>query len=250
MSKSDIGFLTAYKLRQDLGINPNECINLNYVAEKLMIRVVRKDLGIGVDGACKSSGVKRLIVLTPTPSSQQKERFTFAHEIGHLLIHHGSYICIEDFFKTFKTENDEEREANDFAAELLLPKRALLDILAKRDLTFRLIEQVAKSFKTSLSVAAIQLIRTFNDNAVIIWHDGQHLIWKVKSDHCFLDISDIISPMALVHRTSDNTYDIKGNIDPQVWIENETQNLLCEEETHYFNKLKKYFTILKFYEEF
>lgn len=250
MSKSDIGFLTAYKLRQDLGINPNEYIDLNYVAEQLMIRVIRMYLGDGVEGACKSKGIKRLVALTPTPSSPQKERFTYSHEIGHLLIHHSSYVCLQDFFNTYKTQNDEEQEANDFAAELLLPRRALLDILTKRDLTFKLIEQVSKKFGTSLSVAAIQLIRSFNDNAVIIWHDGQHLLWKVRSDHCTLDISEAISPMVLANKTSDNRRDIKGNIDSQFWIENEIDNLICEEETHYFKNLKKYLTILKFYEEY
>lgn len=250
MSKSDIGFLTAYKLRQDLGVKPDEPIDLNYVAEKLMIRVIRRDLGVGVEGACKSIGIKRLVVLTPTPSSLQKERFTFSHEIGHLLIHHSSYVCVEEFFNSFKSQNDEENEANDFAAELLLPRRALLDILTKRDITFKLIEQVSKKFGTSLSVAAIQLIRSFNDNAVIIWHDGQHLLWKVKSDHCTLDISEVISPMVLANKTSDNRRDIKGNIDSQFWIENEIENLICEEETHYFKNLKKYLTILKFYEEY
>lgn len=248
MNKSDKGFMTAYKLRQDLGIAPSECIDLNYVSEKLTIKVIRKDLGAGIEGACKSSGVNRLIVLNPNPTSPEKERFTFSHEIGHLLIHHSSYICIQDYFHTYKTQNDEEQEANDFAAELLIPRRAILDILAKKDLNFTLIEQVAIKYKTSLSVAAIRLIQLFNDNAVIIWHDGQCLLWKVKSDHCFLKISDVISPIALTHQINDNKLNIKGNIDPLGWIDNAVDNLICEEETQYFKKIKKYLTILKFYE--
>lgn len=249
MNKSDKGLLTAYKLRQDLGIDSSDCINLNDVAEKLTIRVKRKDLGAGIEGACKSSGVKRLVVLNPNPSSPQKERFTFSHEIGHLLIHQSSYICTEDFFHTYKTQNDEEQEANDFAAELLLPRRAILDILTQKDLTFRLIEHVAVKYCTSLSVAAIRLIQTFNDSAALIWHNGQRLVWKVKSDHCSLKISDGISPMALAHKTDDSKWDIKGNVDPLCWIDNEVDNLMCEEETHYFTKIKKYLTILKFYED-
>ncbi|MEN6462676.1 MAG: ImmA/IrrE family metallo-endopeptidase [Syntrophomonas sp.] len=249
MSKSDEGSFTAFKLRQDLGITPNECIDLDQVAEKLSIRVKRKDLGVGIEGACKSVGAKRLIVLNPNPFSSQKERFTFAHEIGHLLIHHGSYICPKDSFYLYKTQNDKEKEANDFAVELLLPRRAILDIFIQKDLTFTLIEQVAEKYKTSLSVAAIRLIQIFNDSAAIIWHNGQHVVWKVKSDHCLLKLSDVISPMALVYKTDESKTDIKGNVDIVCWIDNEVDNLICEEETHYFTKLKMYFTILKFYEE-
>ncbi len=250
MSKSDKGLFTAYKLRHDLGIDPSKCINLNYIAEKLMIKVVRKDLGVGIEGACKSRGVKRLVVLNPNSTSLQKERFTFSHEIGHLLIHHSSYVCEKDFFHTYKTQNDKEQEANDFAAELLLPRRAMLDILSQKDFTFTLIEQVAKKYNTSLSVTAIRLIQTFNDNAVIIWHNGQNLIWKVKSEQCFLKISDVISPMALAHKADDNLLNIKGNVDPKCWIDNQIEDLICEEETHYFKKMKKYLTILKFYEDY
>lgn len=250
MNKSDKGFLTAYKLRQDLGIEPTNCIDLDYVAKELMIKVIRKDLGIGIEGACKSNGIKRLVVLNPASAGSLKERFTFSHEIGHLLIHHSSHICNNDFFNTFRTQNDEEHEANDFAAELLLPRRAMLDILARKDLTFTLIEQIAAKYKASLSVAAIRLIQTFNDNAAIIFHDGQRLIWKVASEHCFLKISDIISPMALVHKTNENMCDIKGSVDPQYWIDNDVTDLVCDEETHYLKKMKKYLTILKFYEDY
>lgn len=249
MSKSDKGFLTAYKLRDDLAIDPSECINLNNVAKKLMIRVIRRDLGAGIEGACKSSGIKRLVVLNPNTTSLQKERFTFSHEIGHLLIHHSAYICTKDFLNTYMTQNDEEQEANDFAAELLLPRKAMLDILAKKDFTFALIEQVAKTYNTSLSVAAIRLIELFNDNSAIIWHNGQNLIWKVTNELCFFKISDVISPMALAHRVDDSKWHIRGNVDPQCWIDNEIENLICEEETHYFRNLRKYLTILKFYED-
>jgi len=246
---NDRGFLTANKLRQDLEIAVTECIDLDYVAERLAIKVKRMNLGAGIEGACKSKGIKRLVVLNPNPSSFQKERFTFSHEIGHLLIHHSSYICLEDFLHTYKTQSDEEQEANDFAAELLLPRRAILDIFTQKDLTFALIEQVASNYQTSLSVAAIRLTQIFNDSAALIWHDGQHISWKVKSDTCYLKISDVVSPLALAHKTSNEKRNVKGNVDPECWIDSEVDNLICEEETHYFSRLKNYLTILKFYED-
>lgn len=249
MSKSNKGFLTANKLRQDLGIAVTECVDLDYVADKLSIRVKRMDLGIGIEGACKSKGVKRLVVLTPNPSSFQKERFTFSHEIGHLLIHHSSNVCVADYFNTYKTQNDEEQEANDFAAELLLPQRAMTDILAREDLSFQLLERVATLYKTSLSVAAIRLTQIFNDNAVLVWHNGHRITWKIKSSQCYLKISDVISSMALAHKTNKTQWNIKGNIDPNVWTDSELGNWICEEETHFFSKIKMYLTILKFYED-
>ena len=247
MSKSDRGLITAYRLRQDLGIAPFTPVDLMNITERLTIKVTHKELGKGIEGACKSKGAKRLVVLNPHPSSIQKGRFTLAHEIGHLLIHHSSYLCKSDVFRTYISQNDEEQEANDFAAELLLPKRAVLDTLDKSDLTFSAIEQISKQFDISLSVAAIRLTQLFQENAALIWHDGERVLWKVRSETCYLKIAGVISVAALAHQTNDSKWDINGNIDPIYWLENEVENLICEEETHYFYKLKKYLTILKFY---
>jgi len=251
MNKSEsIGFLTANKLREDLKIPEKVAVNFKYITEKLMIKVRHGDLGSGIEGACKSQGLKRLIILKNNPSSLQKERFTLSHEIGHLIIHHGLHLCQKEYFYTYNKLNGKEREANDFAVELLLPKKEMLGILRNNDFTFELIKEVANKYDTSLSVAAIQLIQMFNDNAAIIWHDGQNIIWKVLSDDCVFNILNIISPCALAHRITAEKRNIKGKIDSQHWVDNEDTDIICEEESHYFSNLKQYFTILKFYDDY
>jgi hypothetical protein len=51
----------------------------------------------------------------------------------------------------------------------------------------------------------------------------------------------------LRHRTSDKKRRIRDHVDSDVWLERENENLLCEEETYFFARLKNYLTILKFY---
>ena len=247
MNKSDAGALAAYNLRKDLAIDIKQPVNLDVVTERLSIRVTYRDLGAGIEGACKSLGAKRLVVLKPNLESIQKERFTLAHEIGHLLIHHNSYLCKSDFFSTYRTQNEKEQEANDFAAELLLPQKAVVNILGKHDLTFSLIQKVADTYQTSISVAAIRLMQLFQDDAVLLFHDGTRIIWKVRSDNCFQKISNTISDFALAHTTNMETRNAKGTIEALHWLDNDVEDLLCEEETHYFVRMHKYLTILKFY---
>lgn len=54
-----------------------------------------------------------------------RARFTLAHEIGHFVLGHANGI-ITDFYKFRGVEtgykSSQERDANDFAAELLMPK--------------------------------------------------------------------------------------------------------------------------------
>jgi Zn-dependent peptidase ImmA (M78 family) len=60
-----------------------------------------------------------------------RQRFTIAHEIGHLLLHPGHTVIIDKLVKVnFRAtasmpvaRREEEREANEFAAELLMPER-------------------------------------------------------------------------------------------------------------------------------
>ena len=249
MILDNIGFSRANELKEDLDIPGNIATDLNYIAERLTIKVIHKNLGEGIEGACKSNGIKRLVFLKPNQSYLQKERFTLSHEIGHLLIHHCFHLCRKEYFNTYKTQNDKEQEANDFAVELLLPRREMLDILRHKDLTFEVIKKVASQYNTSFSVAAIQLTKLFNDNAALIWHDGQRITWKVLSSCCFLRISNAISPYVLAHKTSAERRDVTGKIHSQHWIDNDDSDLICEEETHYFVNLKYYLTILKFYKE-
>jgi Zn-dependent peptidase ImmA (M78 family) len=57
-----------------------------------------------------------------------RQRFTIGHELGHLTLHHGHDLILERLVRlnfrdaTSSTANDEEEiEANHFAAELLMP---------------------------------------------------------------------------------------------------------------------------------
>lgn len=248
MNSLSKGFITTCKLREDLELDNLEPVDLDAVTRHLSIKVIYKDLGDGIEGACKSIGAKRLVVLNPNSRGTLKERFTLAHEIGHLFIHHGSYLCGTDSFFTYKTQNEEEQEANDFAAEFLLPRKAMISALRKNDLNYPEIERISEAYKTSISVAAIRLIKLFQDDAVLLFHDGRRVIWKVRSDTCFLRINDVIPINALAHKINTEKWNVKGHIEAGYWLGNEYDDLLCEEETHYFSKMNKYLTILKFYE--
>lgn len=67
--------------------------------------------------------------------SKTRQRFTLAHELGHFLLHKqnggGLHVDDRDFFIKFRDHHSsdgsdrEEREANAFAAELLMPSSFL-----------------------------------------------------------------------------------------------------------------------------
>jgi Zn-dependent peptidase ImmA (M78 family) len=57
--------------------------------------------------------------------AQTRQRFTIAHEIGHLVMHEGTPMFIDRFVRVNWRDgasNQQEAEANSFAAELLMPR--------------------------------------------------------------------------------------------------------------------------------
>lgn len=58
--------------------------------------------------------------------SEARQRFTIAHELGHLLLHKPSGVQFRDV--SIASSDPMEREANRFAAEILMP-RSMLDVI-------------------------------------------------------------------------------------------------------------------------
>ena len=106
--------------------------------------------------------------------SKPRQRFTIAHEIGHYLLHEGEVAHFDGNRPGFtvnlryredpKSSNDIEREANLFAAELLMPARFLerdsriknsdLDLLNEDD---DVLQEIAKEYGVSLQALTYRL---------------------------------------------------------------------------------------------
>ncbi len=67
--------------------------------------------------------------------SRNRQRFTVAHELGHLILGHEFKIKQYNEIIKFNTKSPIEREANIFAAELLMPKNILTKYLKENKIT-------------------------------------------------------------------------------------------------------------------
>jgi Zn-dependent peptidase ImmA (M78 family)/transcriptional regulator with XRE-family HTH domain len=106
--------------RLHLGIEP--IADLVSVVEESGLRVVGADLSEDdIDGAFLFvPDYDSAVALINRSKSSLHQRFTLAHEYGHLLLHRNrSEIWERDFFRANSVE---ERQANAFAAAFLMPK--------------------------------------------------------------------------------------------------------------------------------
>lgn len=117
---------------------------------------------------------KRVIIGVNTRTSVRRQRFTIAHEIGHLLLHEGRLIVDHAVRVNWRDDissqatDQQEIAANAFAAELLMPAdlvfRHLADyadnVLAQNEAIARdeLLGQLARIFNVSTEAMGYRLI--------------------------------------------------------------------------------------------
>jgi hypothetical protein len=113
----------------------------------------------GWSGAIRSEGELAEIWLCQTDFDVRK-RFTLAHELGHLLLHPEGRMFRDISFAGDKKES----EANQFAADLLMPLWVLDSYASEPGVG---LAELASMFKVSTNALSIQLARI--GGARILW---------------------------------------------------------------------------------
>lgn len=116
----------------------------------------------------RDDGTGQVVIGVNAEHPPPRRRFTIAHELGHLLLHPAERVHVDRGLRvTLKLRNSkssegtdiEEREANLFAAELLMPKRLILDHIEKygSDDAESVLPLLAKRFGVSQQAMTIRL---------------------------------------------------------------------------------------------
>lgn len=148
-------------------------VNVIDIAQKLGAKVIIKDtLDADLCGMLYREGGDIIIGVNGS-HIQQRQRFTIAHEIGHLVMH--SHIINKvhvDRMFTEQLKRDKraslgvdkiEIEANRFAAELLMPTELLMKAVDDRMDVENGLQKLAEDYKVSLQAMTIKLTRLFPD---------------------------------------------------------------------------------------
>jgi Zn-dependent peptidase ImmA (M78 family) len=106
-------------------------VDLEAIAHTLGVEIRPYDLKPDVSGILYRDGDRRVVVVNQG-HTRERQRFTIAHELGHLLLHKGQPVHVDEGFRvnlrdrrSATAEDVEEIEANAFAADLLMPAKWL-----------------------------------------------------------------------------------------------------------------------------
>lgn len=137
--------------------------NLDNLINKYAIIIYKAIQVDGVDGIClnlKTAG-KTPTVIINTNSPETRQRFTLAHELGHIIIPWHLGTIIDDIDENAVHPNTEywklEREANRFASELLIPFEWIYSLYKKNSDPKFLLYQIREQCGVSETAASIRL---------------------------------------------------------------------------------------------
>jgi hypothetical protein len=116
-----------------------------------------------------------------------RKNFTIAHEIGHFVLpghEKGSVACTASEVGEWTdapSEEDFEREANEFAAELLMPLERVEVIARSAPLSLDVVEKIAREFAVSLSAAAYRYCELASEPCAVVWSSDGAVQWAKRS---------------------------------------------------------------------
>ncbi len=171
---------TARNIHRELGITSIEDIDVVRIAA-LHDAMVRERALSGLDGMMIRRGRSAVISVRKSIPEQGKKRFVVAHELGHIMLH--PTIRQADRFQDGEVDrlsyrqSGEEREANYFAAELLMPQDLFVPAMRPVDPSFDEIHRLSACFGTTLSAAAIQFVRYSKEPCAFIITKGLGRPW-------------------------------------------------------------------------
>ncbi len=172
----------AERLLWDYGVRRPAHIDLEAIAFDKGAKVIYRRLG-GSEARLVARGNHAVISIN-SDSNDGRQRFSLAHELAHWINDRetGAFLCAkEDIGPQDFEAKLVEKKANEFGSQLLLPNYLVDPWMKGRTVTLGTASLLGADFSTSLTAAAIRLIRRTNESACLVCHNQTRLVWFQRS---------------------------------------------------------------------
>jgi hypothetical protein len=180
----DIGALSAGELLLwRNGVIAPDDIDLDGLAAAEGVEVRYRPLD-GCEARLVILGEHGVISVKQDTKSLGRQRFSLAHELAHWMCDRklGGRLCAADDISPSNTEaRSRESEANVYASQLVLPDYMAAPRAKALPFTLDGAQELAKIFRSSLTAAALKLVRHSERLTVLVCHKPTGSFWFRKS---------------------------------------------------------------------
>lgn len=163
-------------------------------SEKPLLRAGGRDFGDRFDGKLEYNREKNCFLLfyntkydTAPGVHHPRTRFSIAHELGHYFLdkHHAYLMRSQKSHPSkgeFRSDNPIEREADSFAASILLPIRLARPIINRDELSVDRISHIADHFNASLVSTMFRCVALSDFPCAVAGIRGGEVAWMFPSE--------------------------------------------------------------------
>jgi len=173
----------ATRLTDELKVRSPDEIDIELIAAHCNVFVRFRELEHEA-GHLLRTGKTGLIVVEESARRSEHWRWVVAHELGHFLRHQAVdqfKMCTEANLREWYKTSGNEVEANEFAAELLMPETLFKPLCDRNRPSLKDVEEIAKRFRTSLTATAIRFV-TFAPEPVAVVHSMNGVVdWAKRT---------------------------------------------------------------------
>lgn len=223
-------------------------IDVVQVASSLGIDVYEDELD-RCDGVLLRLDGRALILISLKCTYDSRKRFTVAHDLGHFCIpSHNSreFRCTEEEISNYRSVRMREREANEFASELLLPLSELQKAL-KGPPSMRVVRDLAESYGTSMTATAVKVVQGTCEPVAVVLSSKDRIEWAVRSRSFPFSVRRGIlheHTYAIDYFTSGNLPGCTEQVLASAWCTDSRRDQLLAEESIPFHHLNMVLSLL------
>lgn len=192
-----------------------------------------------------------VIAVKNSMREETRKRFTIAHELGHLLMPgHDDYgICSTEVIESWaKDLRDKEREANAFAAELLMPLSLVTQLVVAAEPSFAPIERLAATFHTSLTASGYRFAAVTPHSVALVWSQSGQVRWAKRSEEFreWLRLREAVDPRTCAADLFRGKHVAQGlqQVPADAWLESAATDATLLEESRLLPAYSAVLTVL------
>jgi hypothetical protein len=171
----------ARRLHCRLGVRTADHVRVEAIAEYLGAEICEGSID-GATAQLVRNGGRTVIMLAKRVTDPGAQRFSIAHELGHLVMRHPSAPPVPAWTThRSKRRRDLETEANAFAAELLMPSDLLRRRCEVSPVDLQVPRQIAAEFKVSLPASAIRFAELTSEKCAAVMSACGAVRWAASS---------------------------------------------------------------------
>lgn len=158
-------------------------IDLKKITKYYNIILKPKPSDIKGASAMLLTGTSIVIIYATDIGNEGFQNFSIAHELGHYFLdghpisNNNKHVSVINF----SSSNQYEQEANFFASSLLMPDFLIQDDIDKKDLSWKLIDDIANKCKTSLEATSRRIIYLSKEPCALLVEQNNQRWYPIKS---------------------------------------------------------------------